>query len=214
MKKNTQQRVLDTSAELFNQYGIEAVSIAQVAAALQISTGNLTYHYKRKQDLVSAHAKGLEHDLSSALENFPYVSSPAVFAQAFVDVIALTLRFRFLFTGANYILQNDLIPFERYAALIDTIKQTLLARTKWLIENGYMRKVERPYRLEMLVDSIWRQWLGWLHVSQIRAPAAKVPLNRILVEAVSHILFLSHPYIDPAFAKRVHDELRQIGNRR
>lgn len=213
LKKATVERILDTSAELFNQFGIEAVSIAQIAAALKISTGNLTYHYKRKQDLVQALAKSLEQELSSALENFPYVSSPPVFTNAFVDVIDLTLRYRFLFTGANYILQNELIEFERYALLISTIKKTLMTHSRWLIKNGYMRAVSKPYSLELLLDSIWWQWLGWLHMSQLRAAVPAISHSKMLADAVTHIFFLAHPYVDEKFSKRVHEELRKISLR-
>jgi AcrR family transcriptional regulator len=46
-KITTRQRLLDKSSELFNSYGIEAVSIGHISDALQISTGNLTYHFKK-----------------------------------------------------------------------------------------------------------------------------------------------------------------------
>lgn len=211
MKKNTQQRILDTSSELFNQFGIEAVSIAQVAAALKISTGNLTYYYKRKKDLVLEHANSLEHDLATSLDTFPYLSPAPVFAAAFVETMALTLRFRFLFTGANYILQNELIEFTRYARLIRTIKRTLMSRTTWLIKNGYMRDIDKPHSVEMLIDSIWWQWLGWLHVSQLQAPTANVSRQKMLANAAAHIFFVGQAYTDPAFSQKVQAEFRKLG---
>lgn len=210
VKKNTQQRILDTSADLFNQFGIEAVSIAQVATDLKISTGNLTYYYKRKKDLVLAHTRNLERDLAEALEQFPYLSNPRNFAKAFIDMMALTLRYRFLFTGANYILQNDLIEFDHYDRLIRTVKRTLIARTRWLMKGGHMRPVVKPHTLEMLVDSIWWQWLGWLHISQLQPPNLTLPRQRLLADAASHIFFVGQAYVDPAFAQLVQEEFARL----
>jgi AcrR family transcriptional regulator len=52
--KDTAQRILDASLGLFNAEGIENVSLRRVAAELGISQGNLTYHFKKRDDIVFA----------------------------------------------------------------------------------------------------------------------------------------------------------------
>lgn len=48
----TRQNIIQKSIELFNEQGVVNVRIRDIAEALAISTGNLTYHYKTKQDLM------------------------------------------------------------------------------------------------------------------------------------------------------------------
>ena len=54
MKDDMKEKILFTARELFNERGYNDVSMRNIADALQISVGNLTYHFKRKEDLVEA----------------------------------------------------------------------------------------------------------------------------------------------------------------
>lgn len=209
-KKPTRQRVLDVSAELFNRYGIEAVSIGQISDTLGISTGNLTYHFKRKADLVTAHIAALEHLLLTEVERFPFNASPKEFTEAYVEILGLTLNYRFLFIGSTYILQNDLVEAARYTQLINVTKNTFIRQIKRLIAEGFMRPIAKPYDVEMLVDGIWWQWLGWMLVTQINLPTTPRSERKQMADAMSHILFISHHYIGSNFFEAVQAELKKL----
>ena len=208
----TKQRVLDTSAELFNRFGIEAVSIGQISEALDISTGNLTYHFKRKSDLVTAHIAALEKLLLVEIERFPLLANAHEFGEAYVELMGLTLNYRFLFVGSTYILQNDLVEADRYQHLIAATKGTFTRQIKRLIAEGFMKPIQKPYTIEMLVDSIWWQWLGWMLVTQIDLPRNRKAERTQLANAALHILFLAHHYIDPKFFQAVQAELKKIAH--
>jgi AcrR family transcriptional regulator len=49
---NTRERILQASLALFNAQGLAAVSTHRIAAELEISPGNLHYHFKAKQLIV------------------------------------------------------------------------------------------------------------------------------------------------------------------
>ena len=53
-KGNLCDRILETARALFNERGYNEVSMRNIADTLKISVGNLTYHFKRKEDLVEA----------------------------------------------------------------------------------------------------------------------------------------------------------------
>ena len=48
MKGNTRQEILSAAKKLFNERGYNAVSVQDIAGALGISKGNLTYYFKKK----------------------------------------------------------------------------------------------------------------------------------------------------------------------
>ena len=54
MKRDTRRAILDMAKTLFSQQGYNAVSIGEIAGALGISKGNVTYHFKRKEDIMEA----------------------------------------------------------------------------------------------------------------------------------------------------------------
>ena len=211
VRQTNQQRVLEMSAELFNRYGIEAVSVSQIAEALKISPGNLTYHYKKKADLLADHIGAFENRLREAIEQLPVLADARTFSEAYMDLLQLTMRFRFLFIGANYIIQNDLVPIARYEKLIEVVKRAHIRQIKRLVAEGYMKPIEKPYSMEALTDGIWWQWLGWLIAMQITPPAKRAPERKLLADAVLHILFISHHYVDPDFFRQVQTELKKMG---
>lgn len=52
MKQNIKQEIMDTAKRLFSEKGFNNTSMRDIAAELNISVGNLTYHYKKKEDLI------------------------------------------------------------------------------------------------------------------------------------------------------------------
>lgn len=50
----TKIKILDTARELFNREGYSQVTIRMVAQALNMSSGNLNYHFKKREDILEA----------------------------------------------------------------------------------------------------------------------------------------------------------------
>jgi AcrR family transcriptional regulator len=61
VKRDTRQMILETAKDLFNQRGFNVVSIRDIAGAIGISKGNLTYHFKKKEDIMEAILAELPH---------------------------------------------------------------------------------------------------------------------------------------------------------
>jgi AcrR family transcriptional regulator len=51
---DTKEAILDAALNLFNQQGTASVSTNHIAQALNISPGNLYYHYRNKQEIIRA----------------------------------------------------------------------------------------------------------------------------------------------------------------
>lgn len=51
---STRDRILDSALALFNEKGTAAVSTNHIAAAIDISPGNLYYYFNNKEDIISA----------------------------------------------------------------------------------------------------------------------------------------------------------------
>lgn len=54
MAQNTRQDILACARRLFEQQGYNGVSMRDMARELGISVGNLTYHFKKKENLLEA----------------------------------------------------------------------------------------------------------------------------------------------------------------
>ena len=54
MGTNIKLAIMETARRLFSEQGFQNTSMRDIAAALNISVGNLTYHYKKKEHLIEA----------------------------------------------------------------------------------------------------------------------------------------------------------------
>ena len=51
---STKDKILDKSLELFNNQGVHNVGVRDVARALEMSPGNMSYHFPKKEDVILA----------------------------------------------------------------------------------------------------------------------------------------------------------------
>lgn len=212
MTQTTQQRVLETSAKLFNRHSVEAVSIGQISEILAISPGNFTYHYKKKADLIRHHFDLLEERLNAIVDRFPVHASPKGFSRALFDLVELVFSYRFLFLGAGYLIKNELIPANRYRRLVEHTRRSVIGHIETLITEGHMAPIKQPYSVENLVDSIWWQWLGWLLSMQV-TPPGNVSTRKLVTDALLNIVLFNQHYVDEVFFRAVRLEIGRIGKR-
>ncbi|MDZ4821908.1 MAG: TetR/AcrR family transcriptional regulator [Flavobacteriales bacterium] len=59
MQITTREKVLDTAQSMFNERGVEYVGIREIATALDMRVGNLTYYFPTKDHLIATLARRL-----------------------------------------------------------------------------------------------------------------------------------------------------------
>lgn len=84
---NTRERILQTSLELFNEQGLPAVSTHKIAAELGISPGNLHYHFKAKELIVTWLFRRFEQRMEALNASTAAISA--------IDDLWLALHLRF-----------------------------------------------------------------------------------------------------------------------
>ena len=66
--RRTAERILEVSLDLFNRFGEPNVSTTLISAELEISPGNLYYHYPAKDELINALFDRYEKALGELLQ--------------------------------------------------------------------------------------------------------------------------------------------------
>lgn len=67
MKTGTRQKILNAARTLFNEYGYNSVSLRDIAETVGISEGNLTYHFKKKENLMEGLLEEREDTLPAGI---------------------------------------------------------------------------------------------------------------------------------------------------
>jgi AcrR family transcriptional regulator len=178
---STKQLLVEAAIDLFNARGLARVSVRDLAAQLDISPGNVTYHFKSKDLLV-------EHALDSLIERMNELSA-AGFATTNLDAYRDMLgkiwdvqhRYRFFYIDAADILRaypkvkreyqavvkrrieqskryfNALIAAEILEPL-DASELDLLTRRSWMVLSFWQSRLvilNEPASQEQFVEEVF-----------------------------------------------------------
>lgn len=133
---NTRDRILLETLRLFNEEGVAKVSTNRIAAELEMSPGNLYYHFKSKEHLVDWLFRRLELELK------PFTESGASLSA--LDDVWLSLhltfetieKYRFLYTDIDYLIREYPRFGERIQAMTLTAMETVKSMCRNLAKTG------------------------------------------------------------------------------
>src|SRR5439155_3018510 len=105
--RRTAERILEVTLDLFNRFGEPNVSTTLISAELNISPGNLYYHYPAKDELINSlfdrYEKSL-NELLHAADNVRNVEDAWLFFHMLFELI---WQYRFLYRDLNDLLSKN-----------------------------------------------------------------------------------------------------------
>ena len=188
--RGTARRILDHAREAFNERGVAAVGIREIARQLGLSPGNVSYHFPTKEMLIAALAEEV-HAANDALVQAP--AGPLDFAK--VDAILRTIMRRDLenrWFMADYV--GLLLALPALRPLHDAMQRGRERRVDAvmgrLVEAGLL-DAERTRRARArLRQQILTQVFFWLPAAILAAPD-RDPAERLDAHAAAALaLFL------------------------
>jgi len=116
----TRERILATSLALFNAEGVGAVSTHRIATETDISPGNLHYHFKTKEQIVTWLFRRFETQLAPCLETAAEVTA--------IDDVWLTLHMTFeAIDGFRFVYRDVAFLLQEYPRLEDAAQSLMAA---------------------------------------------------------------------------------------
>lgn len=192
MAKDTKRRILSLALELFNELGEPNITTNAIAAALEISPGNLHYHFPTKKDIVIALFTDYEQEMLSLLATPPDRAVE-------LDDVWLLLHLSFEVIGRYQFIYRDLTDLcaryptihRRFLAIASLARQTASMMLDDLKNAGVM--VANRQETESLLDSFLLISHFWLANDRITTKTGQLHPER----AVALVMGLISPLLIP-----------------
>jgi AcrR family transcriptional regulator len=187
--RRTRERILETALALFNRVGEPNVTTADIADEMEISPGNLYYHFRNKDEIIAELFAAFERRADEVL---------AVPGERTVSVedlwLTLHLLFeamwdhRFIFRDLDEILSRNRRLGSRFALVVRRGTRTMIELCRGLVAAGEMQASERE--IASLAESVALVATYWISYQRIttggRSPDA-VSLDRAAYQVLSII---------------------------
>lgn len=206
--RRTRERILETALALFNEQGEPQVTTTAIAESLNISPGNLYYHFRNKDEIVLALFEALERELDALLDALdgqrPDVEDAWLFLHLLFEAMG---RHRFVYRDLSTLLTRHRRVETRFRALLE--RQTRAARRlcEGLARAGQLRASAAEVdalALNMVVVSTW--WLSYEYVRRPRDFGDAAGMRDATARGAFQVLALTAAYL-VGDARRLFDRL-------
>lgn len=192
MAKDTKKKILSLALDLFNEHGEANVTTNAIATALNISPGNLHYHFSAKKDLVTALFSEYEKEMLSLLATPPDRAAE-------LDDVWLLLHLSFEVMGRYQFVYRDLTDLcfrypmihRRFLAIASVTRKTASIMFEDLKDAGIM--IANQKETDSLLDSFLLISHFWLANDRIASKSGQPQPQR----AVALVMGLISPLLIP-----------------
>ena len=195
--RRTAERILEVTLALFNRFGEPNVSTTLISNELNISPGNLYYHYPAKDELINALFDRFEHSLNELLgagDEVRNIEDAWFFLHTLFELI---WQYRFLYRDLNDLLSKNRRLETHFQTILKNKTRALKALLDGMRRNGALRIDSRE--MEVTATSMVVMLTYWLSFEYVRDPRhALEPSNAqtALLRGAQHVLNLMSPYLE------------------
>ncbi len=212
--RRTRERILDLSLKLFNEFGEPNITTTVISEEMNISPGNLYYHFRNKDDIVNSIFSQFEKELDKMLVA-PTGGRRANIEDAwmFLNMLfELIWRYRFLYRDLNDLLSRNRtleIHFKRILEHKFKIARQLCKGLSYAAEMTATPAEIDALAHNMVVTATY--WLSYEYVRNPRQFGEEAVISAALSRGAYQVLSLVAPYLKgdarPLFEKLAHEYL-------
>jgi AcrR family transcriptional regulator len=202
--RRTAERILEVTLDLFNRFGEPNVSTTLISAELNISPGNLYYHYPAKDELINALFDRYEKGLGEILQAADGVENVEDAWLFFHMLFELIWNYRFLYRDLNDLLSKNRRLETHFQFVLKNKTRAMHALLDGLSRFGVMRlsvNDAAPVATSMVV--VVTYWLSFEYVRDPRRALEPESAAAALGRGAFHALALLLPHLDEASQKHL-----------
>ncbi|BDU38878.1 TetR/AcrR family transcriptional regulator [Vibrio nigripulchritudo] len=121
----TKLKIVHTALQLFNERGERNVTTNHIAENLNISPGNLYYHFRNKQEIIQSIYDIYENELLTSFAPIESDNSVNLFEAYMGSIFNMMWKYRFFYSNLPELLSNDGELHARYSATQKRLRENL-----------------------------------------------------------------------------------------
>ena len=203
--RRTAERILEVALELFNRFGEPNGSTTLISAEMNISPGNLYYHYPAKDELINALFDRYERALNQLLQAAEDVRDIEHAWLFFHMLFELIWQYRFLYRDLNDLLSKNR-RLETHFQFVLKHKSRAVQQVLAALSVGNPLRVE-PRQAEAAANAmvvVLTYWLSYEYVRDPRHALEPQHAAAALARGAYHVLCLLMPHLDAAAQQHLH----------
>ena len=203
--QRTAERILEVTLDLFNRFGEPNVSTTLISAELNISPGNLYYHYPAKDELINSLFDRYERALNELLQAADGVRDIEDAWLFFHMLFELIWQYRFLYRDLNDLLSKNRRVETHFQFMLKhksrAVQQVLDALSVGNPLRVARRQAEATANAMVVVLTYW---LSFEYVRDPRHALEPQHAGAALARGAFHVLCLLMPHLDAAAQQHLH----------
>ena len=197
-KRRTRERILELSLKLFNGFGEPNVTTTIIAGEMNISPGNLYYHFDNKDEIVNAIFADFEKEMD-ALLSAPLKRLEGNGAINVEDtwlflhlVFELIWKYRFIYRDLTDLLSRNRIIETHFKRILDDSSKVALALAAGLRRAGQLDASDA--QISTLSTNMVLISTYWLNFEYVRNPRKEID-SAAMSRGVLQMMSVVAPYL-------------------
>ncbi len=192
-KRRTRERILETSLRLFNDFGEPNVTTTTIADEMEISPGNLYYHFRNKDEIVNTLFASFERDIDGVLAAPSARGANAEDVWLFLHLLFEAIwRYRFLYRDLNDLLSRNRLLEVHFKRLLERKVEVATALCDGLVAAGEMRATAKE--IAALATNMVVVATYWLSYDYVRNPRDQ-QAEAMLAGGAYQVVALAAPFL-------------------
>jgi len=191
----TRDRILVTSLELFNLCGEPNVTTIDIANEMEISPGNLYYHFRNKDEIIAELFQAFEAGIHEVLQSPTEAGLDMMDYWMYVHMIFEKIwEFRFLYRDPVAILERNDKLQKKFNRILDKKRAAALGGINMMREDSLIQMSDdEADRLVTNMTITATYWLNYQHIRHMGSAMDPDDLGGGVHQVMSHIA----PYLPP-----------------
>ena len=195
-KRRTRERIVETALALFNQFGAPNVTTTVIADEMDISPGNVYYHFSNKDEIVNTILASFESEIAETLAAPRNEDARALTIEdiwLFLHLLfEIIWKYRFFYRDLSDLVSENRTLEMHFKQILAHKIATSRALCEGLVRAGDMSST--PREIEALAENMVLVATYWLSFSFARDPRA-VQDGAALSRGVYHVMSLVAPFL-------------------